>query len=322
MSAEIQEHDMMFSTMETPWHGLGVVLDSPPSIQEGLKESKLDWDVKKLSLYAKTDKEIEVPAQAIMREDTQEILGVVGMSYEPLQNTEAFDIFDPLVSSGDLLLETAGSLKNGRRVWVLGRINTDGKDVGKDDPVNPYVLLSNSHDGTTAVRFGFTPVRVVCNNTLTAAERASSSNLIRLIHRKGIKENLEELRNMLALSKRSFEASIDAYRWLASRQINQKDLEKYVKIIFSDKPEETYKNFTQDDKDRKLTRSENKVIEFFEQGKGSIAGTNWWRGYNAFNEYLLWSRGIKIDNRIDSAWFGDGKRWDSLALDYAMRMAA
>lgn len=323
MAHEIMENDEMFSVKVTPWHGLGIVLDNPPTIEEGLKISKLDWEVNMLPLYAKTDREIEAPAQAILREDTQEILGVVGPKYEPLQNVDAFSVFEPLVDSGDLSLETAGSLKNGRRVWILGKINVDGQEIEKNDLVNPYVLLSNSHDGTMAVRFGFTPVRVVCNNTLTAAERKGTSNLIRLIHRTGIKENLEILRNILDLSKKSFEASIDQYQWLSTRQINQDDLEKYVKILFSDKPEKTYNEFSQDDKDRKLTRSENKVIELFETGRGSdVAGTNWWRGYNAFNEFLLYEKGKNQDNRIDSAWFGDGQRWDSMALDFAMRMAA
>jgi phage/plasmid-like protein (TIGR03299 family) len=97
----------------------------------------------------------------------------------PLQNDQAFQFFDPFVSSGLVTLETAGSLREGKRVWILARI-AENSDVGivGDDIVRKYLLLSNSHDGTTAVRVGFTPIRVVCANTLAMAVRNGQSQLI------------------------------------------------------------------------------------------------------------------------------------------------
>ena len=165
MAHEIMENDNMFSVGSVPWHGIGNVLDNPPTIIEGLEKANLNWTVSTLPLFCQTpaapiQSETRtrnagsfqpVNHQAVMRNDTMEILGVVGQNWTPLQNIDAFGIFAPLVEDKSILLETAGSLKNGRRVWILARINADSAEIGKGDEIRPYVLLSNAHDGTMAV---------------------------------------------------------------------------------------------------------------------------------------------------------------------------
>ena len=327
MAHMIMEHDNMFSVGTTPWHGLGVVLDNPPSVEEALAKANLDWTVIPLPLYAVKPGDIfeEVEPRAIMRVDTEEILGTIGANWTPLQNAEAFGIFAPLVEDKSLLLETAGSLKNGRRVWILARINSDSAEIGKGDEVRPYVLLSNAHDGTMAVRFGFTPIRVVCNNTLSAAEKDGSSRLIRIIHTPRLHENIGALRDMLNLSKASFEATIEQYRFLASRDVNETDLMRYIRIVFDQKlegPESGPNGGKKEEEKPKPT--ENKIIELFESGIGSDLpkARTWWGAYNAFNEFLMYHRGQNADNRLNSAWFADGWKLNQVALNTALKMAA
>ena len=331
MGHEIMENDNMFSVGQTPWHGLGIILDSPPTIEEGIATAKLDWEVAPIPLYAKVKigehfKGIDVQHRAILRQDTGEILGVVGPNWTPLQNREAFGIFAPLVEDKSILLETAGSLKNGRRVWILARINADGADIAPGDQVKPYVLLSNAHDGTMAVRLGFTPIRVVCNNTLSIAESADSSRLVRVIHSLQLHSNLAALRNMLDLSKTIFTTTIEQYRWLAGRDIIQADLEKYVKIVLSPDFEKELADAQAKNEGVEiiLSPTQNKVIQLFQNGIGSnlSKARSWWGAYNAVNEWLMYHRGQSADNRLNSAWFADGYNVNQRALSTALKMAA
>lgn len=340
MAHEIMENDNMFSVGSVPWHGIGNVLDNPPTIIEGLEKANLNWTVSTLPLFCQTP---TVPIQsetrtrnagsfqpvnhqAVMRNDTMEILGVVGQNWTPLQNIDAFGIFAPLVEDKSILLETAGSLKNGRRVWILARINADSAEIGKGDEIRPYVLLSNAHDGTMAVRFGFTPIRVVCNNTLSYAESGKTSQLIRVIHTPNLHENLESLRNMLDLSRAAFAATTEQFKWLASREINEADLIRYVRIAFNPEFEKELENNILEGKATELilTPMENKVVELFESGIGSgmPKGRTWWGAYNAVNEYLMYHRGRSVDNRLNSVWFADGYSVNKRALDTAIRLAA
>ena len=330
MAHELWSQDSMFSVGKAPWHGLGITLDNPPTIIEGLEKAKLNWEVQLLPLFCQPPKIAggyqEVSERAVMREDTSEILGVVGANYVPLQNKDAFSIFQPLVESKEIFLETAGSLKNGRRVWILSRINSPGAEIGKGDEIKPYILLSNAHDGTAAVRFGFTPVRVVCNNTLSMAEMGHKSKLVRLIHTSNMYENLEGLRNMINLSKATFTATIEQYRWLANKDINQADLEKYVKIVLDPEIEKAIASAQLKGEafEMIMTPTSNKIINLFENGIGSDLpkARTWWGAYNCINEWLMYHRGRNADNRLNSVWFADGYDINKTALNTAMKMAA
>jgi phage/plasmid-like protein (TIGR03299 family) len=172
MSAGITDSDTMFSVRGTPWRGLGAVLDRPPAtVGEAIEASGLGWSVAKRRLAIDCGADLPDVLRyrgftghyATVRQDNDEVLGVVGERYRIVQNHEAFAFVDQLL--GSLIhFETAGSLHGGRRVWVLATL-PDHVDAGGDD-VRPYVLLMNSHDGSTAVVAATTPIRVVCQNTL------------------------------------------------------------------------------------------------------------------------------------------------------------
>lgn len=327
----------MFSVTETPWHGLGTILDNPPTIQEALVAAGLNWNVRGLPLFANvpagdhTDRvvQVAVPGQAIVRDSDNKVLGRVGDDYVPVQNHEAFGFFDDAIEAGLVTLETAGSLRGGTRIWVMAHINDTTVDVIKNDPVKAYFLLSNSHDGTLAVRVGFTGVRVVCQNTLTLAHHNDKSHLVKVRHTKNVTKALEQLKDVVNWQKGAFLATVEQFRTLANTGCDEETLKKYVEKVFE--PELQTRN-----KDKAMTKAEasaeksvdrllSKVIPLFEGGKGNdrpgVRGTLW-AAYNAVTEYQTWERGRENDTRLDSLWFGLNGKTNARAFDVALQMAA
>ena len=316
------EVESMMYVGETPWHGLGVAIpdDRKLSIEEAIVAAGLEWEVELRNVFTEGDQgsRVEIPEQyATCRDTDNSVLGIVGKGYQPLQNIEAFRWFQPFLDSGEATLETAGGLKGGSRVWVLARIRRDPMVVGKEDMMKHYVLLSNSHDGSLAVRVGFTPIRVVCNNTLCLAHESRASKLIRVKHTIRVLENLEEIREVIDLAQQEFAATVKQYRRLASKQINTTDLVKYVRIVFG------LKERTRTPAQEKQEKIVPSVIRLFESGRGNrVAGRNYWGAYNAVNEYLNYFRGKTQDNTLNSLWFGEGAHLNKKALEVAMRLAA
>jgi phage/plasmid-like protein (TIGR03299 family) len=316
MAHEIQEKDNMIYVGERPWHGIGTPFIVPPTLDDAIVAAKLNWTVKTAPLFTAANEKVE--ALVTRRSDDNAILGVVGPNYHPLQNSDAFKFFEPFIDSKEAFIETAGSLNNGKRVWVLCKINRDPLVIKGDDTVEKFIMLSNSHDGTMAVRVGFTPIRVVCNNTLTAAHNSQASSLLRVKHTKSVNQNLEKVREIMNLANQQFEASAEQYRVLASREINSKDLEKYVKLVFNQKA--TEEKSLEEINSRVL----NKIIPLFEKGRGNdmaeIKGT-YWAAYNAVTEYLQYERGDSNESRFDSVWFGSGAQISKKALEVGLVMA-
>ena len=318
MSHEVEQ---MFSAGNiVPWHKLGNVIEGAPSIKRGIMLSGLDFMVGTKPLF--TADGVEVTSRATYREDTGAILGVVGARYVPLQNIEAFEFYEPLIDSGLVTLETAGSLKEGRRVWVLGKINREPLVIvpQADDVINQYILLSNSHDGVTAIRCGFTPIRVVCWNTLSWAhslaenQEKASGKLLRVVHSKNATQALSEIRDVMDLASSTFSASAEQYKTLAAHDVSEADLKRYVRIVWGHNPD--------DEKACKTILP--KIEELVECGAGNdrdgVRGT-WWAAYNGVTEYLSHKRGSSDESRLDSLWFGSGVTMNRKALEVGLEMA-
>jgi phage/plasmid-like protein (TIGR03299 family) len=264
---------------------------------------------------ANTNVDQAVDAQATYRKDSGSILGVVGPSYHPLQNAEAFKFFQPFLDSGLAELHTAGSLRDGKRVFVLAKIKGDPMEIAKDDEVEKFILLSNSHDGSLAVRVGYTPIRVVCANTLAASHNNRGSKLLRIKHTSNLNMALEEVRETMNVINQTFEASAEQYRSLVRKQVNEADLRKYIKLVL-EIPESEHDS-------KQGERILEEVRPLFEKGRGndmpSIKGTMW-AAYNAFNEYLGYKKGRSQDTRLDSLWFGESATQNNRALNVALEM--
>lgn len=314
MSHQVQS---MFSVRQTPWHKLGRVLDDPPTVADGIRQAGLDWPVTLKPLF--TGEGQRAPAFATVRQDNGMILGVVGEKYQPLQNAEAFAWFQPFLDAGEATLETAGSLAEGRKVWVLAKLSRAPIVIGQGDQVEKFLLLSNGHDGSLAVRVGFTPIRVVCANTLALAHKGGESQLIRLKHSSNVVANLANVRETVDAVNQRFEATAEQWRLLARKDINQADLRKYVRLVLApelpdnEEPSARMKNLFE------------RVFRLFEEGRGqnlpSACGTLW-GAYNAVSEYLGYEAGRSDDTRLSSLWFGEGVRTNERALQVALDMAS
>src|ERR1017187_7329215 len=317
------EVENMFSVNEIPWHKLGVVLLNAPTIKEAIVAAGLNWEVGTKPLF--TDEQEAVPAMATFRKTDNKILGVVGPTYKPLQNAEAFNFFNPFLEAKAATLEAAGSLRGGQRVWVMAKINSEDSVIvpKSDDRVSKYILLSNSHDGTLAVRIGFTGVRVICANTMAAAHNDQASKLIRIKHTGNITENLEKVGEIMNLANAEFEATAEQFRFLAQTACNQSDLEKYVRLVFATKKQEDalLMNGTELTSGSRVLGD---ITNLFEKGRGNdLPGVKntLWGAYNSINEYLQYDRGDSAELRLDNMWFGSSATLNKKALKVAVEMA-
>lgn len=312
------EVENMFSVRVTPWHGLGVIINDAPSFEETLKVAGLDWSVSMRKLYLENN--VEVSKRAICRDSDNSVLGYATDDYKPLQNNEALNFFKPFHDSGEVSFETAGSLRQGQKVWFLANLKRNPMTIVKGDEVQKFLLLSNAHDGLTGIRVGFTPIRVVCANTLAMAHSNVESKLLRVFHSSKVVANLEAIRDTINTMDASFEATAEQYRKLASKSIHQSDVEKYVTQVFynniiaiTDREKTIRKNFT------------NEISELMEIGQGAnipgVKGTVWGL-YNATTEYLNYQDGRSQDNRLNKLWFGVNKELNKRALQVAVNMAA
>ena len=155
---------------KVPWHGLGTALEEADLYYwpTACEKAGLAWDVELVPLVT-ADTQAKVENKAVRRTSDGRILGVVGPRFTVLQNKDAFKWFEPFLAAKEALLHTAGSLQDGSRVWVLAKLKRDPLVIAEGDEVEKFILLSHGHDGSLAVRCGFTPIRVVCQNTLSMA---------------------------------------------------------------------------------------------------------------------------------------------------------
>lgn len=206
MSHQIESTDSMFSFRKTPWHGLGTIVEDAPDSGDALKIACLDWTIEQRPLFTQSKVDVgkswypkvetryhEVPEVfANVRSDIDGVLGIVSRQYKVVQNAEAFAFTDALIGN-NVQYETAGSLNGGKRVWLLAKLPQQSL-LG--DAFVPYLLFSNSHDGSSSVRVTMTPVRVVCNNTLSLA-LGSAKRIWSTPHKGDMDAKLEEARMTL-----------------------------------------------------------------------------------------------------------------------------
>ena len=263
-------------------------------------------------------------------------MGVVGPNYHPLQNREAFAVFQPFLDSKILSLETGGSLRSGRRVWLLGKFTgLEVAEVVPGDEVKPYLLLSTGHDGLVCVRYGLTPIRVVCNNTLQAAhKKGRESGLLRILHTEGVIQTLGDVSQIVLEQKDNFQKLMESFKFLASRQIvSNAQFKKYLKELFrkeGDEEEEVVVNAVLSavmgkEMTNESSTRETEILALFENGRGSsiaAARGTWWAAYNAVNEWVLYSRGKSNEGRFEQALWGAGRSLDAKALALALKFAA
>lgn len=219
--------ETMFYVRETPWHGLGVRIEEAPNSREALIVAGLDWEVEQHPIYV-NGKHVKGYV-ANVRSDNGEVLGIVTPKYKIVQNRDAFAFTDELVAKGNTKYETAGSLMDGKHVWLLARMQDSMHLVG--DEVEPYLCFSNTHDGTGSVKVFLTPVRVVCQNTLNLAlKTADRSWSVR--HLGDMMAKLEEARNTLEMYHEYKEAIEKEAQILATTKVSDSTVDKLIEYLF------------------------------------------------------------------------------------------
>ena len=166
---------------DVPWHGLGVEVRNDMTPEQMMQKAGLDWEVEKEEVQ--TVSGVKIPGKkALVRSSDGSVLDMVGDDWNPVQNTQAFEFFSDFVMAGDMEMNVAGSLKDGKNVFALAKVKESFTILGEDQ-VDSYLLFSNPHQYGKAVDIRFTPIRVVCNNTLTCALQSSSKNFVKVGHR-------------------------------------------------------------------------------------------------------------------------------------------
>lgn len=221
MSANVES---MFSVREKPWHGLGTIIQEACNSEEALRLAGLDWDVNQIPV---TYNDKATGYQFNVRSSDDTVLGVVGGRYKPVQNKDAFAFTDELIG-GDVRYETAGSLSSGKRVWMLAKM-PDTKIL--DDVVEPYLCLTNSHDGFGSLKVCMTPVRVVCQNTLNMAlDKAKRTWNVR--HTGNIQNKLAEAQHTLGLAQEYMKSLAEEAEELYKIKLAPKDFEVLTRTLF------------------------------------------------------------------------------------------
>jgi phage/plasmid-like protein (TIGR03299 family) len=229
-----------FSVKQKAWHGLGQIVEEYPTSKEALQFAGLDYEVIKSPLFTQNramtvgnegeliaGMDIIVPNYyATMRTDNNTVLGIVGRDYSIVQNRDAFSFFDAIVGGDGMQYETAGALGNGERIFITAKLPGYIK-VGQDDYIEKYLFLTTSHDGTGSITAAFTPIRIVCQNTLGAALR-NSSNTIKIRHTANAEDRLKEAYKVMGISNKMADELDGIFNQWTKVRITDKEVMKLI----------------------------------------------------------------------------------------------
>ena len=312
MSSEITETDSMMYAGATPWHGLGkYVGDEPVTTEIAYRMAGLDWEVEKRTIIVPPTYEggVNLPLpdhKAVVRKDTNTVLGLVGNGYRCFQNLEMANFADELVEDGSLRIHTAGSLRGGAKVWLLGKIGST--EIVPTDRVDHYLFLWNGHDGKSALRCAFTTVRVVCANTARVALSQSRGEGISIRHTKNMALKVGEARRVLDIGQKAFAESDEFMKKMSDIPMTTSDWIDFCLTIFPSPPVSEDGEFSK----RAMTRADNNrstLTSLYHDGRGAripgVQGTAW-GAYNAITEYAGYHRQTRGDQRFESLMMGSG----------------
>ena len=299
MSHEITATDNIVLAKQSAWHGLGVVLPDTFTPQEALEIGGIDWNVSQRAIYCGAGDigSIEAPSHlANVRDDTNEILSIVGSNYSVLQNRD-LAIYVEDVCGDNVRLETAGTLRGGREVFFLARM--DSFDAAPGDTVERYAMFSNTHDGTRAFTVFPTSVRTVCMNTLRMALAGKRSG-IAVRHTSGLLESIEAARDALTQAVNQGEAFRDSVELMAKQQMTKEEREAFYAQVYQ---VANRKRIPRNPKDEQEARDKRKALRVISDWVallddeknliGGIGGTVW-ASLNSITEWSDHQRTVRV----------------------------
>ena len=310
--------ETMAYTGQTPWHGLGNQLPEKQSLDIWQQAAGMDWTIEQSDvLYNITSDALHIrpftESKVLYRSDTHAPLSVVSKRYNVVQPHEVLHFYQDLVQAGGFELETAGVLKGGRKLWALAKTG-QGMKLNGGDIVKSYLLLATSCDGTLCTTAQFTSLRVVCNNTLQMALN-DKADAIKVPH--STKFNPEYVKEVLSLGLANWDLFQRNIHELSHRSVSPAEAILFFSDLINDP--------TDDDGNIVLSRPTKKLQELYQgAGMGSeltSAKNTAWGLVNAVTEYVDHHRRARSqDNRLDSAWFGQGAQLKSQALEQALTL--
>jgi phage/plasmid-like protein (TIGR03299 family) len=339
MAHQIMQYDNMISVKERPWHGLGVILEDVPNIQEAKEKSGLIWtaSIKPSYFEASPGEFVRVPGQnAVVRDDVPVVIGAVGDRYEIYQNDEMWRFIEAFQTETNCKIETAGSLRNGAIAWVLAKNGTVEYVTG--DPVEEFFLFRNSFDGSSPIMTAFTNIRVVCSNTIALAIR-NARNIFKVRHTASAESQLEEVHKALGI-RENFKVKLDeAMDHLVTVPFGAKKTEQFLADVIFPIPQQIVQqggkvvDIKEASKKALTTRTNkiNAVLNLIETGAGAdIAGVKG-TAYGLFQALTEWSdheRSIKVTQNRDrkevlfeNAFWGTGAQFKQDSFDALLKAA-
>ncbi|HYC30491.1 MAG TPA: DUF932 domain-containing protein [Chitinophagaceae bacterium] len=221
-----------FSVQEKAWHGLGQVVEPYPTSAEALTFAGLDFEVVKRPNIHRLHDGTEITSQTSFftyRPDTGAVLGDrLGKDYQVVQNTDAFAFFDSIVGGDGIMYETAGALGQGERIFITAKL-PDYIRVGNDDLIEKYLFLTTSHDGFGSITAAFTPIRIVCNNTLNQAMQ-NHSNAVKIRHTTNAQDRLKEAHKVLGISNKLSAELEQLFNHWAKVRISDREVKKLIQL--------------------------------------------------------------------------------------------
>ncbi|EOS81652.1 phage/plasmid-like protein [Dorea sp. 5-2] len=272
MAANVES---MFYVRETPWHGLGTKVLEAPASKDALQLAGLNWRVLQEPIYTATEELID-GYKANVRDSDRKVLGVVTDRYRVIQNDEAFAFTDGLLGEG-VKYETAGSLQGGRKVWLLAHMPHEYIISG--ERISPYLLFSNTHDGSGAIKVALTPIRVVCQNTLNLA-LARAKRSWSMIHTGDIREKMQEAKDTLFMAEKYMDELGKEFEALRMKKLTDKQVMEYIEILLPIEDGST----PQQEKNMKRLREDMK-IRYFDAPDLQGVGKNAYRFVNAVSDF-------------------------------------
>ena len=280
MSANIET---MFYVREAPWHGLGVRVESALNSEDALVMSGLNWNV--LQKPIMTTSGTPVPGyKANIRDTDNRVLGVVTDRYRVVQNSEAFAFTDALLGEG-VRYETAGSLQDGKKIWILAKL--PDKYIIEGDQIDPYLVFSSSHDGSGSIKVAMTPIRVVCQNTLNLA-MSTAKRCWSTIHIGDLAAKMDEAHNTLLLAEKYMGRLGMEFSRLSKIKLSDQKVLEYIDLLLpmDEQPTDIHrKNITRIREDMKA--------RYFDAPDLRHVGKNAYRFVNAVSDFATHAKPLR-----------------------------
>jgi phage/plasmid-like protein (TIGR03299 family) len=295
---------------DVPWHGLGKKVPSDLAPAQMLEAAGLDWTVEKRPLFFDTQAGRKMTDQfALVRSTDEKHLTTVSGQWNPVQNVEAFEFFNDFVLTGNMEMHTAGSLKGGKMVWAMASIK-DSFELFGGDKVEGYLLFSNPHEFGRSIDIRFTPVRVVCNNTLTMALGGKAKHSIKINHRQRF--DADEVKEVLGVAGERLAKYKEVAQFLGNKKFAKESLTEYFTRVFP--------TLSKDD-DKLSRQAEEALIVLDTQPGAKFAEGSWWHAFNTVTYLTDHKLGRSADTRLTSAWYGQNRIKKEKALDLAVEYA-